>query len=68
MDENKKWYESRTVWGSAVVLLATAAGAFGFVVDEAIQGQLVDHIMAAITAAGGIVAIWGRIKASKKIE
>ena len=68
MEENKKLYESKTVWGGVIVVLATVAGLFGFEVDNTTQAQIVDYILAAVTAVGGLLAIWGRARASKTIK
>jgi len=67
MEEGKKWFESRTVWAGIVVLFATAAGAFGFELDVAAQGEITEYIMAVVTAVGALVAIVGRVKATKTI-
>lgn len=68
MEDTKKWYESRGVIGGIIVLAATIGGFFGYTIDQETQGQLVDMIMAGITAVGGIVAIWGRVRANKTIK
>ena len=67
MDENKNWYQSKTVWSGIVVLVAVVLGQLGFTVDAATQGEIVDTLLAIITAVAGIVAIVGRIKATKQI-
>lgn len=68
MEETKKWYTSRSVWGGIIVIGATVAGGCGYVVDEATQGQVLDYIMTGVTALGGLMAIVGRMKADKAIE
>lgn len=64
----KAWWESRTIWSAIVVLLATIAGAFGFVVDEGTQGEIVDLITAVVAGIAGLAAIVYRIKATKQIK
>jgi hypothetical protein len=68
MQEEKKWWESRTVWGGLVAIGAAAAGAAGYQVDADTQGQAVELILAGITAVGGLLAIVGRVKATKAIK
>ena len=68
MTEKKKWYTSRTVWGAGIVLAATAAQGYGYFVGEVTQEQIVDCIMTVVAAIGGLVAIYGRVKAEKEIE
>ncbi|HOV80325.1 MAG TPA: hypothetical protein PK728_09505 [Bacillota bacterium] len=66
--EEKKWWQSKTVWGGIVAIGGAVAGAFGIAVDEATQGEIVDYIMVIAGAAGGLLAIYGRLKAEKKIN
>lgn len=64
MNDEKSWYLSKSVIGSVVAILALIAGAFGYDVDVAGQEQITLSIIG-ITGAG--VAIYGRIKAVKKL-
>lgn len=68
MDDNKLWYQSRTVWGGIIAVGAAAAGAFGYAIDVDTQGQLAEMIVLGASAIGGIVAIVGRVKANKVIK
>ena len=63
----KKWYESKTIWGGIIALLAAALGAFGYAVDTDMQATIVDLVTVIGTAVGGLLAIIGRIKAHKKV-
>jgi len=67
MEENKLWYQSKTVWGGLIAVGAAVAGSFGIDIDAGTQGEIVDYIVVGIGAIGGLVAVWGRVKASKKI-
>ncbi len=51
-----------------MALGAAIAGAFGIVVDEGTQAEIVDYIVVAMSGIGGLVAIYGRLKAKKRIE
>lgn len=68
LEENEKWYESRGVWGGIVGLVAMAGGYFGYQVSPDDQEALVVLIMGLAGSVGSATAIYGRIKASKKIE
>lgn len=61
------WFKSRAIWGGVVALVAGVAGAFGLVIDLGTQGAIVDVLLAVGAAAGGAVAIYGRINATRKI-
>jgi hypothetical protein len=64
MNDEKSWYTSKSVIGSAVAILALIAGAFGYDVDADSQEQIT---LALIGVGGGVLAIYGRIKAVKKL-
>jgi uncharacterized membrane protein HdeD (DUF308 family) len=63
----KHWWESKAVWGGVVALIAGILGVFGVAVSTAEQGLLVESLTGIAAAVGGLLAIYGRIKASKSI-
>ena len=63
----KKWYQSNAVWGGIIALLAAIAGAFGFSIGAEDQAGLVDAALSVAGAIGGVLAIYGRVKADKYI-
>jgi hypothetical protein len=67
MNDSKPWYYSRTIWASAVTVAAAIAGLFGPAIGDAEAAELTDAILRAMTAAGGLVAIVGRIAARNRI-
>lgn len=67
MNDEKSWYTSKTVIGSVVAILALIAGAFGYDVDAESQEQITLAVINLIGVGGGLVAIYGRVKAVKKI-
>lgn len=68
MDETKSWYMSKTVWGGLIAVAAGAAGAFGYTVAPDDQAQIVEAIVAIATVGGGLLAVFGRVKASKAVK
>jgi hypothetical protein len=66
-NETKSWLASRTVWGGVVAVLAAVGGLVGLPIDNEMHGQLTDALLAVAAGVGGVVAIWGRVTASKKI-
>lgn len=68
MDETKSWYMSKTVWGGLIAVAAGAAGAFGYTIAPDDQAQIVDAVVAVATVAGGLLAVFGRVKASKAVK
>lgn len=68
MDQDKNWWQSKAVWGGIIAFLAGIAGLFGIVVPEAVQGDLTTHVTALAGAIGGLIAVYGRIKAERKLK
>ena len=66
--ESKKWYQSKSVMGSVVTLIAMVLGIFGFGMGAEDQATLVNIVVGAGGFVGSILAIYGRVKASKKIK
>ena len=67
MEDNKSWWMSKTVWGGIIALIAGAAGVFGYTLLPEDQAALVDGGAALAASIGGVIAIWGRVRASKQI-
>jgi hypothetical protein len=67
MVETKSLLASRTVWGGLIAILAAVLGGFGYTIAAADQAQLVEWIATAGGIAGGILAVVGRVRASKRI-
>ena len=67
MDDAKKWYQSKTIWGGLVALIAAAGGLVGIEVDAETGSALTLALSQAAAAVGAIVAIAGRLAAVKPI-
>lgn len=65
MDDTKVWYTSKTVWGSIIAVVAGIAGAFGFNIDSAGQEVISTSIVGAVSIVGGLIALYGRLRATK---
>jgi len=68
MTNSKPWYTSKTIWGSLIAMMAGIASAFGFDLDGQSQAGLVDGILMLISAAGSLLAVYGRFAATRPIE
>jgi hypothetical protein len=68
MEDTKAWWASKGVWGSLVAMGAGIAGIWGVSVTEADQATIVAAISAIAGAVGGMVALWGRVRAGKAIK
>ncbi|EYR81175.1 MULTISPECIES: hypothetical protein [unclassified Shinella] len=67
-DDAKAWYQSRTVWGALVAILASLANAAGVEVTAGDEGELADLLVAAVGTLGGLVALYGRILARRRVR
>ncbi|MGQ3211637.1 MAG: hypothetical protein ACT6U0_09445 [Shinella sp.] len=66
-DDLKAWYQSRTVWGALIAILASLANAAGVEVTAGDEGEFADLIVAAVGTIGGILALYGRISARRRV-
>lgn len=64
----KPWYLSKTVWGGVLAIAASLANLAGLGISSLEQAELADHMTALLAAAGGIIAIAGRIVAQRKLK
>lgn len=67
-DQEKSIFKSKTALGGAIAIAAGIASLFGVTVSPAEQLALVEVATAIASAVGGLIAIYGRSKASKKIK
>lgn len=63
----KKWYQSKTIWGGALALAGAVAGLFGIEVDAATGGTLPNAVTDVVATIGALVAILGRLDAKSAI-
>lgn len=68
MEDQKQWYMSKTILASLVTVIALVAGVFNVTIDAQSQQGIVELISVSVGVIGSVVAIWGRIKASKTIK
>ena len=67
MEDQKPWYLSKTVIAGLVTLGIGIVGLLGVAGAEAEKGAMVESIVQIATGIAGIVAIVGRMTATKKI-
>lgn len=67
-DDVKAWYQSRTVWGALIAIIASLANAAGIEVTSGDGAELAELIVAAVGTVGGFVALIGRISARRRVR
>jgi hypothetical protein len=68
MNDVKPWYMSKGVWGGLIAMLAAILGDFGYALGADDQVALADIALSIGGALGGLLAIYGRVKASKGVK
>ena len=68
MDEVKGLLQSKTVWGCVVTILSIVLMQFGIEVDEGSKVELVNQFVALGGVLASVFAIYGRVKADKKVK
>ena len=63
-----EWYKSKGVWGGLIACAAAVAGAFGYMLSPEDQASLADAAVVVAGAVGGILAVYGRVKAEKMVK
>ena len=67
MEDQKPWYLSKTVIAGLVTLGIGIVGLLGVVGAEAEKGAMVEAIVQIATGVAGVVAIIGRLTATRQI-
>jgi len=67
VEDNKAWWQSKTIWGSFITLIAVGLSLGGIVITHEEQEYITEAILVVITGIGGILSLVGRLRAEKKI-
>jgi hypothetical protein len=66
--DTKSLLMSKTFWGAVMAIVASLVGFAGYTFGAEDQQALVEVITTVGTAVGGVLAIYGRVKATKAIK
>ena len=64
----KKWYASKTLFGAALASAAGIAGLLGYTVSPDEVANIEGALVSIVSIVGGLIAAYGRIKATKEIK
>ncbi len=67
MEQVKPWYQSQTVWGGLIAVAASVLHATGTTLSPECKGDLTDAAVNFTGAVGGLIAIYGRLRAEHTI-
>ena len=71
MEGTKRWYKSKTTWGSIATIIVGLATSFGFLTEaqgSTIQGQFPELAVGVVTTALGVWNFFGRVVATKQLS
>lgn len=66
--DTKSMLSSRAVWGGIIAVLAGIANIFGYALAPADQAVLVDTVTGVVGSVGGLIAVYGRVTATRQIR
>lgn len=66
-DISKPWYLSRTVLGVLISVAAKALATWGYEIDPALQADLVTLILHLVGFGGDALALFGRLRATRRV-
>jgi len=66
--EGKSWYTSKSIVGGYVATICGIVQLFGVVLSPDDQATITAAVVGIATAAGGVLAVYGRYKATKPIK
>ena len=68
MHEVKNWWQSKTIWGALVAVVASLLGAFGITPEIGQQEEITDALIQLAGALGALFAVFGRLSANSVIN
>ena len=68
MDNMKVWYQSKTVWGALIAVFAPLLQVAGLNMPGGMESELAEGLVTVIGGIGGLVALYGRLAATKTIQ
>jgi hypothetical protein len=68
VETTKSWYTSKAIWGGILAIVVPIMSTIGYQMTDGDVGELANIITSVATAIGGVIAIWGRISATKAIK
>jgi len=63
----KPWYASAGVWGALVTLVSSVLALLKVEGDPQVLAHVREGVLALATLVGGAVALWGRVRATRRI-
>lgn len=68
MDDMKAWYQSKTIWGALIAVLAPLLQVVGLNLPGGFENELAEGLVTVAGGVGGLVALYGRLSATSAIK
>ena len=68
MEGTKSIFASKTFWGGILAVASGVLGFFGYTLSPDDQQAIISMVTAVSGGIAGLICIWGRVTAKKKIE
>ncbi|MDH0615336.1 MULTISPECIES: hypothetical protein [unclassified Agrobacterium] len=68
MDSSKAWYQSRTIWGALIAVFAPLFSIAGLDLPAGMEGELAEGLVTVAGGIGGLIALYGRLSATRAIR
>ncbi|NTF31269.1 hypothetical protein [Rhizobium skierniewicense] len=68
MTEMKAWYQSKTVWGALIAVVAPLLHVVGLNLPAGFENDLAEGLMTVAGGVGGLIALYGRLAATRAIK
>ncbi|WP_320199273.1 hypothetical protein RMR16_003125 [Agrobacterium sp. rho-13.3] len=68
MDSMKAWYQSKTVWGALLAVLAPLLHVVGLNLPTGFENELAEGLVTVAGGVGGLIALYGRLAATSAIK
>ena len=68
MDNMKAWYQSKTIWGALIAVLAPLLHVAGLNLPGGFENELAEGLVTVAGGVGGLVALYGRLAATSAIK
>lgn len=68
MDDMKAWYQSKTIWGALIAVLAPLLQVVGLNLPGGFESALAEGLVTIAGGVGGLVALYGRLAATSAIK
>lgn len=68
MNNMKAWYNSKTIWGALIAVFAPLIQLAGVPLPIESQDELANGLVTVVGGIGGLLALYGRLSATDRLQ